>query len=79
MTLRLPVTEAAKEDAAISADILGAFALRLRRLGRPARILFAEDNATNQFVALQLLRGFDVQVDVVADGVEAVRTASSFL
>jgi hypothetical protein len=43
------------------------------------RILFAEDNPTNQFVALQLLRGFDVQIDVVADGLEAVHGASSFL
>jgi CheY-like chemotaxis protein/HPt (histidine-containing phosphotransfer) domain-containing protein len=43
------------------------------------RILFAEDNPTNQFVALQLLRGFDVQIDVVADGLEAVQGASSFL
>jgi two-component system, sensor histidine kinase len=43
------------------------------------RILFAEDNPTNQFVALQLLSGFDVQIDVVADGLEAVHGASSFL
>jgi CheY-like chemotaxis protein/HPt (histidine-containing phosphotransfer) domain-containing protein len=78
VTLRLPVTDPVLEVAA-PADVIGAFATRLLQLGRPMRILFAEDNPTNQFVALQLLRGFDAQIDVVADGLEAVHGASSFV
>jgi CheY-like chemotaxis protein/HPt (histidine-containing phosphotransfer) domain-containing protein len=79
VTLRLPVTEAVEEATATPADLVGAFEARLRQLGRPGRILFAEDNPTNQFVALQLLRGFDLQIDVVADGLEAVHGAASFV
>jgi PAS domain S-box-containing protein len=49
----------------------------LRRLGRPARLLIAEDNPTNQFVLEQLLREFDVAVDVVGDGEAAVASATA--
>ena len=79
VTLRLPITEPVHAAAAPPVDAAAALETRLRRLGRPARILFAEDNPTNQLVALQLLRGFDVQVDVVANGLEAVHAASGFL
>jgi signal transduction histidine kinase/CheY-like chemotaxis protein/HPt (histidine-containing phosphotransfer) domain-containing protein len=79
VTLRLPVTEAVREETAAPVDVAAMFERRLHALGRPARILFAEDNPTNQFVALQLLRGFDLQIDVVADGLEAVQAASCFL
>ena len=47
----------------------------LRKLGRPARLLIAEDNPTNQFVLEQLLREFDITVDVVGDGEAAVASA----
>jgi len=79
ITLRLPIAEMGPETAATPVDVIGAFEQRVAGLGRSLRILFAEDNPTNQFVALQLLRGFDVQIDVVADGLEAVQGASSFL
>ena len=49
----------------------------MRRLGRPARLLIAEDNPTNQFVLEQLLREFDVTVDVVGDGEAAVASATA--
>jgi len=61
------------------ADVIGAFDAYLRTLGRPLRLLFAEDNPTNQFVALQMLRAFNVQVDVAGDGLEAVDAATTFL
>jgi CheY-like chemotaxis protein/HPt (histidine-containing phosphotransfer) domain-containing protein len=61
------------------ADVVGAFDAYVRTLGRPLRLLFAEDNPTNQFVALQMLRAFNVQVDVAGDGLEAVDAATTFL
>jgi len=79
VTLRLPVSEPVPEVHATPVDVIAVFERRLAQLGRPARILFAEDNPTNQFVALQLLRGFDVKIDVVADGLEAVHGASNFM
>ena len=77
--LRLPITEPAREETISTPDIVAAFETRVKQLGRSPRILFAEDNPTNQFVALQLMRGLDAQIDVVADGLEAVHAASSFL
>lgn len=78
ITLRLPITAPAHAETMAPHDVAAAFAAWLRQLGRTARILLAEDNPTNQFVILQLLRGFDVQVDVAANGLEAVRAASGF-
>jgi signal transduction histidine kinase/DNA-binding response OmpR family regulator len=49
----------------------------LRYLGRPARLLVAEDNPTNQFVLEKLLRTFDIAVDVVGDGEAAVAAVSA--
>jgi signal transduction histidine kinase/CheY-like chemotaxis protein len=76
VTLRLPITEPAREHAPAPVDAIAMFETRLLLLGRPARILLAEDNPTNQFVVLQLLRGFEVRVDVAANGLEAVHAAS---
>ena len=41
--------------------------------GRKARILLAEDNITNQQVALGILKKFGLRADAVADGAEAVK------
>jgi len=40
---------------------------------RKARILLAEDNITNQQVALGILKKLDLRADVVANGVEALK------
>jgi PAS domain S-box-containing protein len=48
---------------------------RLAGLGRKLRLLLAEDDPTNQFLAERLLKGLDIQVDVANDGIEAVRAA----
>lgn len=49
-----------------------------KALGRPARVLLAEDNATNQMVVAKMLEGLDVVLTVVADGAEAVEAVSRF-
>ncbi len=76
--LTLPIAEAPEEAQPAPADATRALEAWLAALGRPLRILFAEDNPTNQFVARQLLKGLPMQVDVVGDGLEAVEAASRF-
>ncbi len=49
----------------------------IRVLGRPVRVLVAEDNPTNQFVMAQLLKGFDIRVHLAGDGLEAIEAAAS--
>ena len=73
--LTMPVVDApaaAEEINAASADILHA-ALEAR--GRRLRVLLAEDSPTNQFVVTQLLKGFDIHVDIANNGLEAVDAA----
>jgi signal transduction histidine kinase/DNA-binding response OmpR family regulator len=76
--LMLPIAEAPAEQPPAAADAARALEARLAALGRPLRILFAEDNPTNQFVALQMLKHLPVQVDVAGDGLEAVDAVSRF-
>jgi signal transduction histidine kinase/ActR/RegA family two-component response regulator len=45
------------------------------RLGRPLRVLLAEDNVTNRLVAAAMLEPHAVRVDTVANGLEAVEAA----
>jgi hypothetical protein len=77
--LVLPLAEApAATPQPVTVETAHALQMQLAALGRPLRLLLAEDNPTNQFVALQMLKGLPVQVDVVGDGLEAVHAASSF-
>ncbi len=48
---------------------------RLAALGRKLRVLLAEDDPTNQFEAVRLLKGLDIRVDVANNSDEAVRAA----
>ncbi|RTL73199.1 MAG: response regulator [Hyphomicrobiales bacterium] len=41
-------------------------------IGRPARILIVDDNATNRLVAETMLRDFDMDITMACDGEEAV-------
>jgi CheY-like chemotaxis protein/anti-sigma regulatory factor (Ser/Thr protein kinase) len=77
VTLRLPLTAPAAAPADPAEDASDDLALLLEALGRPARVLFAEDNATNRFVMLRMLRGFNLQIDTVGNGIEAVHAATT--
>ncbi len=77
--LTLPVAEKAWTARARQPSVVGAFKAAVVKLGHIPRVLFAEDNPTNQFVARQLLKDLDIQVDMVGDGVEAVDAASRFV
>ena len=60
------------------ADRVGAEDLKVRitKLGRPLRVLIAEDDATNRMVVLMMLREFDAETRIATDGVQAVQAAS---
>ena len=45
--------------------------------GRQARILLAEDNLTNQRVAVGILKSFGLHADTVSDGAEALKALES--
>ena len=80
-SFRLTLQEAVDSNAVLSAtdrpDRAEALRAALSQLGRPGRLLLAEDNPTNQFVIVQLLRRFELVVDVAADGLAAVEAVSA--
>ena len=76
LTLPLAEVRAAAAEPSDTSATLAALAAHIARLGRRLRLLFAEDNPTNQFVALQLLKGLALQVDIAGNGLEAVAAAS---
>jgi len=45
---------------------------RIAALGRPLRILMAEDDATNRLVVSKMLREFEMDIRVVTDGAQAI-------
>jgi two-component system, sensor histidine kinase len=57
----------------VGADDLKA---RIAAMGRPLRVLVAEDDATNRMVVLMMLREFDAETQIATDGVQAVRAVS---
>jgi two-component system, sensor histidine kinase len=57
----------------VGADDLKA---RIAALGRPLRVLIAEDDATNRMVVVKMLREFAAETRIVTDGVQAVQAAA---
>lgn len=47
-------------------------------LGRSLRVLVVDDNSTNRTVAVNMLKGFDLQTNLACDGAEAVTAVKSF-
>lgn len=75
--LVLPWSERLTSDQ--PADRVGADDLKARiaALNRPLKVLVAEDDAVNRMVVSKMLGEFDVELRVVADGVEAVQAATA--
>ena len=73
--LRLPLDIATDMPQPRGEDA-GAGEARLRAaieaLGRPLRVLVAEDNATNQAVVVALLKPYPMMIDIAQNGLEAV-------
>ncbi len=78
-SLALPITEGA---ALVGHDrpepVFAELREHIAKLGRPLRILVADDNATNRLVAAKMLKDFDVQTATACDGAEAVAAATRF-
>ncbi len=66
-----PVSDQKTDDASVD-DLK----MRIAALGRPLRILIAEDDATNRLVVSKMLKPFDVEMRSVTDGVQAVQATS---
>ncbi|MCE9521752.1 MAG: response regulator [Alphaproteobacteria bacterium] len=69
----------AREISSLSNDLpneaFDAAVAHIKSLGRPLRMLIAEDNATNILVAKSVLAKFDIAPDVAGNGVEALDAA----
>jgi two-component system, sensor histidine kinase len=57
----------------VGADDLKA---RIAALGRPLRVLIAEDDATNRMVVVKMLQEFAAETRMATDGVQAVQAAA---
>ena len=76
--LTLPIVASPIAEGARASEVVPRFEALIRDLGRPLRILFVEDNPTNQYVATQLLKGYDVHLDMAGNGLEALDSVSRF-
>ncbi|GGI33455.1 ATP-binding protein [Bradyrhizobium guangdongense] len=74
-TLVLPWSQAQASDQA-DRDEIDELKARIAGLDRPLKVLVAEDDAVNRMVVSKMLGTFDVELRVVADGVEAIAAAS---
>ena len=77
-TVRLTLPEAELPAASGEQVIATAESLYavLRAHGRRLRVLLAEDTPTNQVVVRQILKSFNIRVDIASNGLEAVDAAS---
>lgn len=75
-TLVLPWSQAQASDQAPGSDEADELKARIAGLDRPLKVLVAEDDAVNRMVVSKMLGAFDVELQVVTDGAEAVAAAS---
>ena len=77
----VPLEHANADDAARGAQAAAEVTIhagmqKIKALGRPLRVLIAEDNATNLLVAKSVLAKFNIVPDVACNGIEAVEAAA---
>jgi len=72
LSLPLAVSAAPKRDNVALTSAIARIEEAAEALGRPIRLLLAEDNATNRLVAVEMLKPYPVRVDSAANGLEAV-------
>ncbi len=72
LSLPIAVTAAPKRENVALTSAIARVEEAAEALGRPIRLLLAEDNATNRLVAIEMLKPYPVRVDAVANGLEAV-------
>jgi len=70
--ISLPLAPEAELGQQADSEGILEFGEMLARLGRPLRVLIAEDNATNQLVVTRMLQDYDIDVRIAANGLEAV-------
>jgi signal transduction histidine kinase/CheY-like chemotaxis protein len=75
-SLTLPWGETQVSDQKSDGAAVGDLKAFIAALGRPVRILIAEDDATNRLVVSKMLAEFEVETQVVTDGLQAVQAAS---
>lgn len=75
-TLVLPWSQAEASDHDTGRDDTDELKARIAGLDRPLKVLVAEDDAVNRMVVSKMLGGFDVELRVVSDGVDAVAAAA---
>jgi len=75
-SLTLPWSETQVSDPKSDGAAVGDLKTFIAVLGRPLRILIAEDDATNRLVVSKMLAEFELETQVVTDGLQAVQAAS---
>jgi hypothetical protein len=76
--LSLPIAEQAAPVERADHEHSSDFDNVIAALGRPVRVLITDDDATNRLVAARMLKGFDAQINIACNGIEAVAATSSF-
>jgi signal transduction histidine kinase/DNA-binding NarL/FixJ family response regulator len=76
-SVTLPLTEQVAIVAPNDEQVFGDMALTIAALGRPLRLLIADDDPTNLLVATKMLNQFDIDIQTVCDGGEAVSAATT--
>jgi len=72
LSLPIAATAAPKRENVALTSAIARIEEAAEALGRPIRLLLAEDNATNRLVAVEMLKPYPVRVDAAANGLEAV-------
>lgn len=74
--LTLPWADALKLEQRADRGAIAELKERIAALGRPLRLLIAEDNPTNQLVAMQMLKEFNIETTIASDGRQAIEAAA---